>query len=405
MKTKWNREAIKAGTARVLSGARIGRPRRVAWVLTAGLLAWAATVSAGPGGGGGKRSFDTMAINLYIGTGIERVLDLDPTSPDYVSDLVFTVTGVYYELVASQPPVRMQGVADAIAARMPEIVAVNEATLLRNQSPGDLVVQGTTPATNVVFDYLELLVNALESRGAHYTVAATTDEWDVEAPMMNLETGTLDDVRQTDRDAILVRTDLPRGQLAVSNPQSGHFTNVFQFPAIGLVLNRGWCSVDVFVRGQNFRYVCTHPDDESFAQFQFLQVMELVGLLANANLPLIVAGDLNADPFHRNGTQTYGLFVTAGFGDAWAATHPDDLEGGLTWGHDEFLADPTTAFVSQIDHVLYRGAGFVPSYADVVDVALDRTQPPLWASDHAAVVAGFMIERAPFARAGANPLR
>lgn len=374
-------------------------------VLVAVMLAFAAPVRAGVDGTGGKRNLETMTVNLYIGGGIGRVIALDPTDPAYVSNLVYTVTGVYYEIAASQPAMRMQRVADEIAARLPDIVALQEATLLRTQSPGDLVIGGTTPATNVVFDYLGLLVSALNARGAHYAVAATTYEWDVEMPMFNLQTGTVDDVRHTDRDVILVRTDLPLDQLGVSNPRTGHYTNVFAFPAIGLVLNRGWCSVDVYTRGQSFRYVCTHPDDETFPQLQLLQGLELVGLLADVKQPVILAGDFNADPFHRNGTQTYDEFIAAGFKDAWASTHPTDLAGGLTWGHDEFLADPTTAFAWQLDHVFYRGTGFVPTHADVIDMALDRTQPPLWASDHAALSAGFLIQRAPFARGEAKRIK
>jgi len=34
---------------------------------------------------------------------------------------------------------------------------------------------------------------------------------DVELPMLNLQTQTIDDARLTDRDAILIRTDLPPG--------------------------------------------------------------------------------------------------------------------------------------------------------------------------------------------------
>src|SRR3954462_2633580 len=164
-------------------------------------------------GTGGKRGLDTMTVNLYVGGDAGRVLALDPSDPNYLTKLVATVTGVYYEIVQSQPETRLQGVADQIAARLPDVVAVQEASLIRNQSPGDLVFGGTSPATNVVFDYLQLLVDKLEAKGAHYAVAASTDELDVELPMLNLQTGSIDDARLTDRDAILVRTDLPLGQL------------------------------------------------------------------------------------------------------------------------------------------------------------------------------------------------
>src|SRR5436190_23830301 len=94
-----------------------------------------------------------------------------------------------------------------------------------------------------------------------------------------------------------------------------------------------------------------------------------------------------ADTLHRNATQTYDALIAAGFTDAWAALHPADLAGGLTWGHDELLADPDTGPVWRIDLVLFRGTRFVATQAESIDIALDRTQPPLWASDHAALAA------------------
>ena len=342
-------------------------------------------------GPGGKRGIETMTVNLYIGTGTERILALDPADPDYVTKLVTEVTSVYYELLASQPPVRLQRVAAQIADRLPDIVAVEEATLLRNQSPGDLIVGGTSPATNVVFDYVELLVAALEARGAHYAVAATGNEWDIELPMLNLQTGTVDDVRQTDREAILVRTDLPRGQLHVSNPRSGNFTNVIVLPSLGISIVRGWCSVDVFCRGRVLRYICTHTEEETAPQLQVLQAGELLAGPARVNMPVMICGDFNSDPLHRDGTVAYDTYTRAGFKDAWPILHRLDAAGGLTWGHDEFLADPARQFDRRIDFVFYKGATFAPVKADVFDMRLDGALPPFWASDHAAIGAAFLL--------------
>jgi len=401
MKTQDNCK-MKQNARRTVNPIAPGAKSLARLLLIAAALAWAGTAPAGQTGIGGKRGVDTMTINLYVGGGTERVLALDPTDPNYVSNLVYTVTGIYYEIGASQPAVRLQGVADRIAATMPDIVAVQEASLIRLQSPGDLVVGGTTPATNVVFDYLAILMNALQARGAHYAVASTADEMDIELPMFNLQTGTMDDARLTDREAILVRADLPPGQLRITNPQSGNFASAIPLPALGLSVRRGWCSVDAFIRGQDLRFICTHLEEETAPQIQLLQAQELLNGPANVKLPVVLGGDFNADPLQRNGTQTCDALFAAGFKDAWAITHPADPAGGLTWGHDEFLADPAAAFVWRIDLVLFRGEGFAPTYADVVDSGLNRTQPPLWGSDHAAVTAGFLIQRAPFVKAAAR---
>lgn len=379
---------------RILFGALQRKPAAI-WLLLGAALAWTTTAQADqPFGPGGKRGVDVMQVNLYVGGGVERAMALDPTNPGYVSNLIATVTGIYYEMVASQPPVRLQGVAEQIAAGMPDLVSVEEASLIRIESPGDLIYGGTNLATNIVFDYLQILTNALAARGAHYTVAARENEADVEMPMLNLQTGNIDDVRLTDRDAILVRTDLPPGQFHVANPQGGHFTNVLQFPAIGLTLERGWCSVDVFIRGRGFRYICAHLEEETAPQIQVLQAQELLDGPANVKLPVLIAGDFNADPFGRDGSVAYALLPAAGFGDAWADLNPNNLYGGLTWGHDEFLAAPTVQFDRRIDLVFYRGNDFIPTQADVVDIGLDRTEPPLWASDHAAVSANFLLSGA-----------
>lgn len=391
---KIQKTSRKKRSGRIHFGALQNKPAAI-WLLLVATLAWTTTAQADqPFGPGGKRGMDVMQINLYVGGGIERALVLDPTNPGYVSNLIATVTGIYYEMVASQPPVRLQGVAEQIAAGMPDLVSVEEASLIRIESPGDLIYGGTNLATNIVFDYLQILTNALAARGAHFTVAASENEADVEMPMLNLQTGNIDDVRLTDRDAILVRTDLPPGQFHVTNPQGGHFTNVLQFPTIGLKLERGWCSVDVFIRGQKFRYICTHLEEEFAAEIQALETQELLSGPANANLPVLIVGDFNADPFGRDGSFAYDFFPAAGFSDAWAELHPNDLLGGLTWGRDEFLADPTVQFDRRIDLVFYRGNDFIPTQADVVDMGLDRTEPPLWASDHAAVSANFLLSGA-----------
>ena len=371
-------------------------------LLLAALLSPALTVLGGAVDVGGKRHVDMMTINLYLGGGTGRVLALNPADPGYLTNLVATVTGIYYEILASQPSIRLQGVADEIATRMPDIVAVEEASLIRTESPGDLIIGGTNPARQVVFDYLQILVDTLATRGARYAVVSTANEIDVELPMFNLQTGRVDDVRLTDRDAILVRTDLPPGQLRVGNAQHGNFKNVVQIPSIGLSVLRGWCSVDVFMRGEQFRYICTHLEEETVPQIQLLQAQELLSGPARINLPVILAGDFNADTLRRNGTQTYDALIAAGFTDAWAALHPADLAGGLTWGHDELLADPDTGPVWRIDLVLFRGTRFVATQAESIDIALDRTQPPLWASDHATLAAQVQFQPGPKS-SSANP--
>jgi endonuclease/exonuclease/phosphatase family metal-dependent hydrolase len=363
------------------------------WALLAVMLAAAILpAQAKVAGVGGKRSLEVMTVNLYVGGDINRVMMIDPAATNYVEQLVGAVTGVYYEILASAPAVRLQTVAGQIAAKMPDIVAVEEASLLRVQSPGDLIIGGSAPATDVVVDYLQMLVAELEARGVHYKVVSTADEIDVELPMFNLQTGMIDDVRLSDREAILVRSDLPDGQLRASNPQSGNFVNVIPIPALGLSVTRGWCAADVFVRGRNIRCICAHLETEVVPELQAAQVLELLAGPADTKMPVIVFGDFNADPLHRDGSIAYDLMPAAGFGDVWSALNPNDPAGGLTWGHDEYLADPDTAFDRRIDFIFYRGKGIVPAGIEVLDMATGLTQPPLWATDHAAVSSSLLLK-------------
>lgn len=337
---------------------------------------------------------DLMTTNIYVGGDISRIMALAPSDdPSYFYDLVTTVAGVFADIVDSDPRARLQTLADEIVKRRPDIVAVVEASLIRVQSPGDLAVGGTTPATEVVYDYLQILMDELAARGAHYQVVSTATEIDVELPMLDSQTGSLDDVRLSDREAILVRSDRPRDKFRLSAPRSGNFENVIGIPALGLAVERGWCSVDVAMSKRNFRFICTHLEQETAPQIQALQMEELLAGPAKPRYQVILAGDFNTDVLHRDGSFAYDLLPAAGFKDAWAILHPKTPAGGLTWGHDAWLADATTPFDRRIDFVFYYGKDLVPVHADVVDLATGLAQPPFWASDHAAVSATFKLKK------------
>lgn len=99
-----------------------------ALILVLLMSALAVAAQARPSGVGGKRTVDVMQVNLYVGGGTQRAVALNPADTNYVSELISAVTGIYYEIVASQPEVRLEGVADQIVARMPDLVSVEEAS-------------------------------------------------------------------------------------------------------------------------------------------------------------------------------------------------------------------------------------------------------------------------------------
>lgn len=352
------------------------RPRVLAAVLVA-LLA-SLTTAAAPPSAQREREVSVMTRNLYLGTDLGGIL-----SAGNVSELLAASSTAWARVLASDVPARADAMAGEIAAAAPALVGLQEATLYRT-GPFDL----GAPATTVVYDFTQLVVDRLGARGLHYDVAVTQDEFDGELPAFTSEG--LRDIRLTDRDVILARADLPDSSLLVTNPAVGHFaTNlVVSTPFGAITILRGWTALDAQVRGKGFRFVNTHL--EAFADvIQRAQGAELrAGPLVTA-LPVVVVGDLNS-PADGSGA-TYNDMVAAGFSDAWPAVHP--AAPGFTCCQAADLRNATSQLDERIDLVLFRGA-FHAGAADVVgDEPADRTPSGLWPSDHAGVSAALFLPR------------
>lgn len=344
---------------------------------------------AQPADVGGKKELTCYTANAYDGADLNPAIILDPTDPNYLTKLLVTVTGIYGQIVASDPPTRMAGLAREIAARHPDVAGLEEVWTLQTAPATPRGPGAFTP----VFDWLQLLTNALAAEGVSYHVAVVSTEADIVMPLLT-PSGGVQYGRLTDHEVILVRGDLPPGYLRVSNPQTGRFSTYSQIPSINLSIYRGWCAVDLLTRGERLRFICAHLEEEILPAVQQAQALELLAGPAATDQPVILVGDFNADPLHRDGVATYDTFPEAGFGDAWLAMNPSDPAGGVTWGHDPLLADPTTLLSWRLDFVFYRGSEFLPLTVDVLDPALGRRQAPLWPSDHAAVFARFALKNA-----------
>jgi endonuclease/exonuclease/phosphatase family metal-dependent hydrolase len=354
------------------------------------LCGWT-TASSQNRGIGGKRSVDVATMNLYVGADFGPVTNLDPGDPNFIANLLNGVITIYGRILASNFPKRADALAQEIVARGPDVVALQEVTLLRRQSPGDSLLGGHTPATQVEVDYLAILLAALRQHGAHYAAISQVEDTDVELPLVTGST-TFDDLRLTDRDVILVRTDLPPGQFRAFNPQAANFNARIPLSIGGYVL-RGWCSVDVQLRGRSFRVINTHVEDRLPAGFPDVQAAQTLELLAgplHTSSPVILAGDFNADANGNYSPAIYPLVINqGGLKDAWSVARPAEL--GLTWGHDEFLANPAVPFLFRLDWILYRGSAFDAIDASVLDPVIGPPAP-FWPSDHAQVFASFSIK-------------
>lgn len=325
----------------------------------------------------GDRLVTVMTQNVY--EGVDAELSAVPTATSF-PDLLQKVAAVYQGYFARNFPERAAALAVEIEAKRPDLIGLQEAILVRTQSPPD---GPATPATTVALDYVQILLDALAARGLHYEVVVQSPNFDAELP-----SALGFDVRHTDREVILARADLKTSDLKLSNAQGGNFvTNcTIPSPIVGpITFRRGWVAVDVKIRGKTFRLISTHLDRACLpftSAIQRAQAAEVLGGPAATELPVVLVGDFNS-PGDGSGV-TYNDVIAAGFTDAALEARV----GGIpTCCQAADLLNPVSILNSRIDFVLFRGA-FTVLGADVVgDNPADRTPSGLWPSDHAGVAA------------------
>jgi len=333
----------------------------------------------------GSQHIKVMTRNLYLGADLTQAISAI-ISGDH-SAIIDAATATWASVMATNFPERSEALADEIADSQPQLVGLQEVSLYRTGAP-DAFSENPTPAKRVRLDYLEILLQELNERGLHYAPVAITKNFDVENPGYTAP-GVLQDIRLTDRDVILARTDLPSSELKLSNVQMTNFRTNASLP-IGttgqyLTIWRGWNSVDVKVNDKQFRFINTHLEQEGpFNPIQVAQGNEILEGPAQTNVPVILVGDFNSRA-DGTGTLTYSSLTGAGFADAWSVTHPAQL--GNTFGHEPLLLNTTVNLTQRIDLVLFRGSVSAVD-ADVVGDELDdRTPSGLWPSDHAGLIA------------------
>ncbi|HSJ09620.1 MAG TPA: endonuclease/exonuclease/phosphatase family protein [Longimicrobiales bacterium] len=326
-----------------------------------------------------------MTRNMYLGADLDPILEAG--SPQQVP---FIAANVWATIQGTDPEARAGAMADEIIRANPDLVGLQEAVSYHIQSPGDAAFGGTTPATTVAYDFVQLLLDSLSARGATYNVVSMVTNTVVELPVY---TGAapvpFDDVRFTDRDAIIARAGV-----AVSNPQGAVFAariNMSIGGAGGPPLSqlRGWTSIDATIGGRAFRFVNAHLEVQPVAPIQVAQAQELLAITAASPLPVVMVGDFNSAA-DGSQTPTYGMVVAAGFSDVWQNSSP-----GYTCCHAEDLSNELPAMSQRIDFIFLRGFGSSPSIGGtpqiVGNLASDRVRAGLWPSDHAGVVAALRL--------------
>ncbi|MFD8015853.1 endonuclease/exonuclease/phosphatase family protein [Streptomyces sp. NPDC058955] len=331
-----------------------------------------------------------LTQNMYLGADLRPVLGATNTS-----SLIAAVTKVYAQVQATNFPERAKAMADEIADFDPHVVGLQEVRLWRSQTPADF--SPTPNATVVEYDFLQTLLDELAARGKHYAAVATVTSSDREVPRSTPDG--LQDIRLTDRDVILARTDLPARRFSVANPQAGLFDArlTIPHPVLGnIVFPHGWVAVDATLGGRTTRVVSTHLEAIGRA-VQVQQGAELLDGPLVTSLPTVLLGDLNSAAGGvgavpgMSDTPTHANFLAAGFRDAWTEARPRDP--GFTCCQAPDLRNPTSALSQRIDHVLFRNGFEAVQAQRVGEEQADRTPSGLWPSDHAGVPATLRLPR------------
>lgn len=162
-----------------------------------------------------------MTRNVYLGTELGPLFSA-PSLPG-----LFTAVGDGYANVeATNFRARAELIANEIHAERPDLVGLQEVALFRTDFPPD---GPATPAGEVTYDYLQLILDALDDRGLEYEAAAIHVGTDAELPAGFPPTR---DVRMTLRDVILVRRDGgPR--IHVEATHSGSYATRVIMPTAG----------------------------------------------------------------------------------------------------------------------------------------------------------------------------
>ena len=314
-----------------------------------------------------------MTQNLYQGADLSSLATA--TTP---LEFAQAIAAAYNSFLATDFSSRADAIANEVKEAKPDLIGLQEAVIIRTQTPSD---GPATPATAVTADFIQILLDKLSAKGLHYSLAKVQTGSDLEAPGL-FTTGFMD-VRLTDQDAILVKDGL-KG-FSISNEQGAQFVAKAALPTpVGLIpIPRSWVSVDItFNDGSEARVVSTHLDPLA-PSIQVLQAAELLAGPGATTLPLVLMGDLNSNA-DGSGTATYNNLVNgAGLKDAWTIL---GIGSGYTCCQDANLLNLNSALSRRIDLTLFQGP-FKVQFVDVVgDTPADKTPSGLWPSDHAGLV-------------------
>ena len=334
--------------------------------MLASVLAWgSAPVRAEDNDGDlGRHEVRVLTQNMYVGADIGIL-----TGAKKLVELITTAIPTFSKnILATKPDERAAAMAAEIAKQRPDFVALHEAWML------------TTGGFKM--DLLKSVLEALKALGQPYALVGggTVNQEDLDLTSFGVN------FHLTDRDAILMRTDVDIGTIRV---QSQHFPTPIITPTPlpppfnQITSHAGYVSIDAIIRGLPLRFVSVHliPNPGTI----LAHTHELLQLAANTTtLPLVFGGDFNtrADDPSDPSYVIYQTLINAGLTDAWNPRRP-----GPTCCQDPSLLNAQSKLDSRVDLILLRGAFAVENINLIGNKPSDRTPSGLWPSDHAGVVA------------------
>jgi hypothetical protein len=343
-----------------------------------------------------QRSVTVMTQNLYQGTEFRHIQALAGANPTLEEALAAT-TADYGTYLATRFPDRAKQIAAEIAQSRPALVGLQEVATW-HAGPFDPQHPFALPGP-VSEDFTQVLIAALASDGMRYAAVSRHDDNFTLAFPIVTPSG-LAAVGMVESGVILARTDLPPGQLKLSDPRSGTFNARLPLipnpldpdPPHGFQFTNSWQSIDVKLRGKSFRFITTHLD--ALAPGGVVsgpQAQELLAGPAHTSLPVILGGDMNSG-LHSN-PAAYEAFLAGGLSDTWTAAGLGAPP--LTCCHlapNDLVSDPTAPYSEDLDHIFTRGDFSVMDEHLVGNLAPANPPPSfIWPSDHAGMVATLKI--------------
>jgi endonuclease/exonuclease/phosphatase family metal-dependent hydrolase len=382
---------------------RLGAVAAITTALFGALVAPAALGPAEAAPPGKGKPVTVMTRNLYLGADIQRPIRAAFGKTGFEAVLALANATHLTRAIVDDTDfgVRSRLLADEIARTRPDLIGLQEVALWR-RGPLELDKVGEPNATDVDYDYLQMLLDALADEGMEYEPISVQEESDVESPSFvgtNPFSPTADasDVRLTMHDVILMRVD---DGLKVLDSGGGNYAHTLDVTIADKTMSfvRGYNWADIRAGSKTFRFLNTHLEAFS-SDLAYAQAAELLAGPAAYDGTTILVCDCNSDPLNHHVKTDIGDtlphsapydLITSRFTDEWLEFKP--AAEGWTSGLSETVDDPdASGFDHRIDMVFARradGSALAVDRGTVTGNSVDDRDPAtgLWPSDHAGVV-------------------